>query len=163
MSVRKKTFRDFYYFIIDDDTKLYNYFIPDCPSHQWNLKVIEEQEKGKNMRAMQYEIEKLDDVLSWLNSIGFSESKTLLVGVAYNNTREYTKRIPDYAKDADLNKVLIINCHFCKGKWGELNTIYPGMDTLHKAEPNIYTARCLTCKREVNDNYNWYRDDKTND
>lgn len=164
MSKRKLTFRDFYYFILDADKKLYNCFIPDCPSHQWNLKVVEEQEKGRSMSALQVPLDKVEGSKQWYESQGYKYSEKLLVGEAYNNTREYTKKLPSYAQHADLNRVLIINCCFCGGKYGELNTTYPGMDKLHEAKPNVYTAICLNpnCGKEVDDNYKWYRDDKTN-
>lgn len=148
----------YHYVIQDEDNKKFNIFPLKFWSFQWNDKVGEAKKQNRNVSGYTVENEKAQDTHNWLISIGYSYSEELLIEKAYDNTNEYNKKLPAYAQEANLNRVLIINCHYCNAPYGELIGVdYPGEEVLKNSKHNEYKAKCLKCKKEVNDAYNWYR------
>ncbi|MGV8017376.1 MAG: hypothetical protein AB2L26_04195 [Ignavibacteria bacterium] len=149
----KNKYSDFYYVIIDDEKKKYNCFIPSMPSHYWNEKVIEAKQNGSDIRAFQIEKESIANPNTYLPDYEFSDS--FLVEIPEDKSKEYKKKLPNYAKGVNLKRVIIINCCYCNAKYGELNVDFPGTENVQKGK---YSAKCLSCGQEVDDFYNWYRD-----
>jgi len=80
---------------------------------------------------------------------------------AVSKARRQTKikNLPNYAARISSEYLVKMLCRGkCNGgRWAQLNKPYPGLRTLHNAELGKYTAICLRCGYEADDNYNWYR------
>jgi RNase P subunit RPR2 len=75
-----------------------------------------------------------------------------------DRSKEFIGKLPQYAANADRNKIIRILCRDCrKTVLALLNKPYPGENELRKAEMGDYTATCLKCGYQASDNYNWYR------
>jgi len=71
---------------------------------------------------------------------------------------DYTpaKKLPAYAKGTPGNLLVRCYCNTCRGMtYAKLNKPHPGKTILRNAQMGEYSAACLKCRHEANDNYNW--------
>jgi predicted nucleic-acid-binding Zn-ribbon protein len=154
-----RSIKQFYYIIIDDDQKLFNYFGPISNDNDWNWKVVDAQKGGRNMRARTpWTDEELAQSISILKRQGYQHTDELLVNAPPDRSAEFSGSLPDYAKSADRNRVVRFLCRNCGvARYGEMNVRYPGKEILHKSDLGAYSARCLKCGTVAYDPYNWFR------
>lgn len=154
-------YKDLYYILIDDDKKMYNCIEMKFSSAYWKEKIDEvlENEPNRSIRGYSVLKKNVGDPKNMFEDKKHTEE--ILIEPPKDISNQYNKNLPTYAKDADLNKIMIVN-HNCKdkGKFGEMNLDYPGKEAW-ETEKHIngkYTAKCLKCEATISDSYNWYRD-----
>lgn len=65
--------------------------------------------------------------------------------------------LPQYVKNTQREYLIQLYCKGCSsGRWAKLDKPYPGKTALKNAQIGEYTATCLKCGYENDDNYNWY-------
>ena len=116
---------------------------------------------GRSLQVIDFWEEDLKSHIEHAESRGFVKvQSTEIISSPRDRSAEYKKALPKYAQNADRDKLVKL---LCKGKcgkvvWAELNSTYPGKETLKKASMGEFQARCLKCGSISQDNYNWYRD-----
>lgn len=69
---------------------------------------------------------------------------------------EVPRNLPAYAKNADPEKLVNLDCRHCKkSRWAEMNVHYPGKDALQNEDAG-YEARCLVCGNVDHYSSDWY-------
>ena len=151
--------KSFYYIIIDEDQKLFNSFGPISSDKDWNEKVSEAMQAGRNLLVNSPSTyESFEASIQSLLDRSFKRADFLLVDAPPDRSAEYSGRLPSYAENADRNRIVIIYCETCRSSsYAEMNVAYPGADVLHKTNLGAYFAHCLKCGTKVIDPYNWYR------
>jgi len=155
----RRSNRQFYYFILDDDKKLFNCIGSISNDNDWNQMVVDAQKSGRNIHSSSvWEEEGSESSKDDLENRGYKYSEKLLVHQPVDRSAEYSHSLPQYAGGADKNKIVQFLCHDCRVvRYGEMNTNYPGQEILMNSNLGDYTARCLKCGSIANDPYNWYR------
>ncbi len=83
---------------------------------------------------------------------------TAMKAVERENFRvDKPSNLPAYAASTAPEFLIRLHCDHCNaGRWAKLNKSYPGLETITNAGAGEYTATCLKCGTEADDNYNWY-------
>lgn len=151
--------KQFYYIIQDHDQKLFNYFGPISSDNDWNWKVVEAQNIGRNLTVSSpWTEDELEHSIAFLRGREYQPTDKLLVEAPPDRTAEFTGALPDYASSADRNRVVRFLCRHCgTTRFGEMTVRYPGQEILRNSNLGAYSARCLKCGTVANDPYNWYR------
>jgi len=127
------------------------------PRVQWDTKLNEAKNSGKDVQQQYFEKEKLEEYKQKYIDRGYEYTDTLLIDEAYNNTSEFRGKLPQYAKNANKNRILKTYHDGCRGVWGELIDFdFPGNEEL-KENPDKYRVKCLKCDKELDGVYNFYR------
>lgn len=147
--------------IVDEDRKKYAFtgvIIDDSP---WNVRVVEEQKKGRNIRCFSHEPSNDHKLREWESR----EDVTLtsiedILSPPEDTSTVYKGVLPHYAARANRRRVVKILCRgrCARTRWAELNYDYPGEDALKNAGLGDFQATCLMCEYRATDNYNWMRD-----
>jgi hypothetical protein len=155
----KRRGREFYYFIVDSDKMLFNCLGPISSDLELNNKVVAAIESGREIRASSTpDLNSKEEHIDFYKSKGYKLIEDLLIDKPIDRSNEYTKRLPDYAKNADRNKIVCFFCDNCKSNvFGEMTINYPGQEILTDSKLFSFEARCLKCGAIVSDHYNWYR------
>ncbi len=70
---------------------------------------------------------------------------------------EVPRNLPNYAKKADPEKLVNLDCRHCKtSRWAVMNVAYPGKDALQDEDAS-YEATCLVCGNVDRSSSDWYR------
>jgi hypothetical protein len=157
MAKPSRKFEDYCYFILDVDQKQFNCFVLNMPRVNWDTKLNEAIESGKNVQQQYFEKEKLEEYKQKYINSGYQYTDSLLIDEPYNDQNEYKKKLPKYAEGANLNRILVIYHDGCSSTLGELTEYdYPGNQEL-KDNPDKYEVRCLKCGKILDGVYNFYR------
>lgn len=157
---------EIYIFIRDDDRKSFAITGPITGSFveqsvdEWLQIDIQEKRAGRNIQILDIFKSYLEANIQKAIEDGLTEiSPNILVKPPKDRSAEYQGNLPQYAENADRDRVVKILCkRRCKTTtWAELNRIYPGSEILKRAEEGEYKARCLRCGDTIQDNYNWMR------
>ncbi|MGC3872879.1 hypothetical protein ACPF7Z_06370 [Halomonas sp. GXIMD04776] len=126
----------------------------------WIEKIVVEQDSGRDLACQEFTSKQMPECRVHAKSRGLSEvDSAQLITTPKDKSNDYLGKLPDYASKADRAKVVQLLCKGkCgRGRWAELNKIYPGKVALRKALMGEYKATCLRCGGTSLDNYNWYR------
>ena len=146
--------------IVDEDSKQYAATDPLTDDTDWNRRVCEEQDKGRNIRCFSHDIADSANLLMWARQSGLTQTSVYTIMLPpEDRSHEYTGALPQYASRSDRTRLVKVLCRGrCRRtRWAELNTRYPGQATLRDTPRGVYSARCLFCGYEATDNYNWFR------
>jgi hypothetical protein len=145
--------------VVDEDKKVFNIVGPITDDTEWNVKIVELQKSGRNVRCFSSTPERSVAELSKLYSgqTGFTYSETLITNLPPRSD-SYQGSLPDYAARADRNRVVQLLCRSCGvTRWAEMTVDYPGAEALRSSQVMAFSARCLKCGDIARDPYNWYR------
>jgi hypothetical protein len=157
MAKRKTTFKDIYVVLKDFDQMKYNCFIPNCPSLYWVEKANEAKNAGRNINFYTKYKEDVLDPKTLFNDEGLVFTEENLLETPIDRTKEYKKKLPIYAQNADRHRIMEFVCFCGKSKYGILNKNYPGKDALWNAPEGEYILTCIKCGRTDSNNKNWWR------
>ena len=156
---RKKSF---YLIIVDHDRRVFNIVGPISSDRDWNTRVLEAQEAGRDVRC--FSIEAADESELRLKAeqyraqMGYAQTESSVVDAPVDTSHIYDGPLPDYAREADRGRVVQLLCHDCGStRWAEMDRDYPGFDVLRSNDAPKMSARCLSCGSEARDHYNWFR------
>lgn len=151
----------FYLIIIDDDNNVFNVLGPMTKDHEWNKKVVEQQQAGRNVRC--FSDSKSDSIESSIrrfsNEGKYKYSAALIVNKPEENISIVIGTLPIYARNANRRRIVKI---LCRGRcnmerFAEMDVDFPGEDALKRSQVGDFSAKCLKCGYVAIDPYNWYR------
>lgn len=153
-----KKSKQFWYFIIDNDRKIFCNLGLISSDSQWNIRVVEEQEKGRNIGASSsYSEQHAKENEEFYYSKGYKKSFAPPLDAPVDTSADYNLKLPEYAKNSVRNKIVMLLCHSCRAtRFAEMNAPYPGQEVL-KARSSDFEAKCLFCGHIARDGYNWFR------
>lgn len=153
--------RSFFLVIVDDDAKTFCVVGPMSDDTEWNHRIVELQEVGRDIRCFSTEASKSVKAIADLYSkqTGFSYSEDLIIHSPADSSTSYVGALPDYAKNATRSRLVRL---LCRGRcnttrWAEMDTDYPGQQALSNSQEGKFTATCLKCGERATDPYNWFR------
>ena len=158
---RQMKIQPFLLFLVDHDNRIFNIVGPISDDTDWTNKIFELQKEGRKVQCFTSSSNKSIDILagSYSKQTGYTFSRGLISDEPKDRSLEYKGTLPNYAHNADRNKVVKI---LCKGqcmtaRWAEMNVNYPGEEILRNSDLGDFTATCLKCGHIAQDSYNWLR------
>jgi hypothetical protein len=145
----------FYMVIIDEDNHTFSVVGPLLDDRGVTNSVCELQQAGRNVRCFSHNGSRISAMES---QRGYRYVDNLFATSSEDNMVGYGGPLPGYARTANRNRVVRIMCRECgRTRWAEMDVDYPGEAVLRNSQANDFRARCLSCGKEANDSYNWYR------
>lgn len=153
--------RRFRLILVDREQRIFNIVGPMTDDTDWTNKVVEEQQKGRQVNCQTVSAEETTEEIAerYAEATGYEFSQDLIMDEPEDSSIIYGGRLPKYAERADRRRVVHILCKVNCGKtrWAEMDQDFPGVRVLRQSDLGDFTARCLYCGGEARDCYNWYR------
>ena len=150
----------FYLIIGDHDRKLFNVIGPMTNDTHLTSEVYKAQQTGRNIYCTSAKgTTKEAAIEKYQSQFGYTYTEALLTDTP-SYTHPYKGHLPQYAQNADPNRIVRL---MCKGKCGgetryaEMTVDYPGEENLQGTQLGDFVAHCLMCGDEADDPYNWFR------